>query len=58
MIEVGSMRIEAISIRNTRVFKSAEFTAIPSMSVLGEANGSGRLTVFDIFGFLWPAGRP
>ncbi|HPN94385.1 MAG: hypothetical protein BWY28_00439 [bacterium ADurb.Bin236] len=46
------MHIESISIRNYRVFREANMTDIPSMCVLVGANGTGKSTMFDVFGFL------
>lgn len=46
------MKIESLSIRNFRVFRSAELTDIPSMAVFLGKNGSGKSTLFDVFGFL------
>lgn len=46
------MKIESLSIRNFRVFKSAELSDIPSMAVFLGKNGSGKSTLFDVFGFL------
>ncbi|MFH0822157.1 MAG: AAA family ATPase, partial [Pseudomonadota bacterium] len=46
------MHIESISIDNYRVFRHAELKDIPQMSVLVGANGSGKSTFFDVFGFL------
>jgi len=47
-----SMQIESIEIGNYRVFRRAELTDIPRLSVLVGANGSGKSTLFDIFSFL------
>jgi predicted ATPase len=46
------MRIESISIRNYRVFKDAELRDLPGMAVLVGKNGTGKSTLFDVFGFL------
>lgn len=46
------MRIEAIEIRNYRVFRDAKLTDLPRLSVLVGANGSGKSTLFDVFSFL------
>jgi predicted ATPase len=51
------MRIEAIEIKNYRVFKDisigdASNNPLPNLSVFVGANGSGKTTLFDIFGFL------
>ncbi len=46
------MRIEQIRIRNFRVFKDAVLKNIPGLCVLVGANGTGKSTLFDVFGFL------
>lgn len=46
------MHVESIAIKNYRVFKDVRMTGIPGMSVLVGANGTGKSTLFDVFGFL------
>ncbi len=46
------MRIESITIENFKVFKKAAIKDLPRMGVLLGANGSGKSTFFDVFGFL------
>ncbi len=46
------MQIESIEIRNYRLFRSAELTGLPRLSVVIGANGSGKSTLFDVFTFL------
>ena len=46
------MQIEAIEIRNYRLFRDARLTGLPRMTVVVGANGSGKSTLFDVFGFL------
>jgi len=46
------MRIEQLSIRNYRVFKDVEIRDIPSLAFFVGANGTGKSTLFDVFGFL------
>ena len=51
------MRIESIEIKNYRVFKHAQIgdpnnSPLPSLSVFVGANGTGKTTLFDVFGFL------
>jgi predicted ATPase len=46
------MKIESLHIRNFRVFKDAELRHLPSMAVLVGKNGTGKSTLFDVFGFL------
>lgn len=49
---VQTMQIESLEIGNYRVFKKAEMTNIPRLSVLVGENGSGKSTLFDVFSFL------
>lgn len=52
-INVGHfMKIEGITIENFKVFKKATIKSIPKLTVLLGANGSGKSTFFDVFGFL------
>jgi predicted ATPase len=46
------MQIEAIEIRNYRLFRDAKLTDLPRMTVVVGANGSGKSTLFDVFSFL------
>lgn len=46
------MQIEAIEIRNYRLFKDATFSDLPKLCVIVGANGSGKSTLFDVFSFL------
>jgi predicted ATPase len=46
------MRLESIEVRNFKTLKSIEIRKLPPMLVLVGANGSGKSTFFDIFGFL------
>ncbi|MBX9865943.1 MAG: AAA family ATPase [Burkholderiales bacterium] len=46
------MKIESIKIENYKAFKDAELKSLPKMAVLLGANGSGKSTFFDVFGFL------
>lgn len=46
------MKIESIKIENYKVFKNVFVEDIPKMMVLLGANGSGKTTFFDVFGFL------
>ncbi|MDK2825322.1 MAG: hypothetical protein PWQ63_994 [Methanolobus sp.] len=52
MIKLDTMKIEQMHIKNYKVFKDAHFEDIGNMCVLVGANGSGKTTFFDIFGFL------
>ena len=46
------MQIEQISLKNFRAFKEAEMRNIPRFVVLAGANGTGKSTLFSVFGFL------
>ena len=46
------MRIESIRTKNFKILKDATIRNIPAMAVFLGANGSGKSTFFDIFGFL------
>lgn len=46
------MRIESIRLKNFRAFKDVTLRDIPSFCVLVGANGTGKSTLFSVFGFL------
>ena len=46
------VQIERIRIKNFRAFKDVEVRAIPRMAVFVGANGTGKSTLFSVFGFL------
>ena len=46
------MQIEQIRITNFRAFKDVELRDVPRLAVLVGANGTGKSTLFAIFGFL------
>jgi predicted ATPase len=46
------MKIVSIKIKNYRVFENIEIKNIPAFCVIIGANGTGKSTLFDIFGFL------
>ena len=46
------MHIESIRLKNFRAFKNVEMRDIPKMSILVGANGTGKSTLFSVFGFL------
>ena len=46
------MKIVAIKIKNYRLFEDIEIKNIPPLCVIIGANGTGKSTLFDIFGFL------
>ncbi|MEQ8756761.1 MAG: AAA family ATPase [Coleofasciculus sp. G1-WW12-02] len=46
------MKIVSIKIKNYRLFESIEIKNIPGFCVIVGANGTGKSTLFDIFGFL------
>lgn len=46
------MKIESIKVKNFKVFGDAKLEELPNMCVFLGANGSGKTTFFEIFGFL------
>ena len=46
------MKIESIRLKNFKAFKEVEIQDIPSFCVLVGANGTGKSTLFSLFGFL------
>ncbi len=46
------MRIESLKIKNYRCLQNIEISKMPAFCVLVGANGSGKSTFFDVFGFL------
>jgi predicted ATPase len=46
------MKIEAIRLKNFKAFKDTELTDLPNFCVFVGANGSGKSTIFSVFGFL------
>jgi predicted ATPase len=46
------MKIEALRVKNFKTFKDIKLTNLPAISVFIGANGTGKTTLFDIFGFL------
>lgn len=46
------MRIESLRLANFKAFKDVEMRHIPNMCVLVGANGTGKSTIFSVFGFL------
>ena len=46
------MRIESVRLKNLKLFKEIEMNDIPGFCVVVGANGTGKSTLFDVFGFL------
>ena len=46
------MKIETIRVRNFRAFADLEIVDLPELAVFIGANGTGKSTLFDVFGFL------
>lgn len=46
------MRIESIRIKNFKVLRDIHLKDMPEMAVFLGANGAGKSTFFDVFGFL------
>ena len=47
------MRVQTLKIKNYKVFKNIELYDIPNMAVFLGMNGTGKTTLFDVFGFLY-----
>lgn len=46
------MRIETLRLKNFKGYRHAEMVDIPNFCVVVGANGTGKSTLFDVFGFL------
>jgi len=46
------IKIESIRLQNFKAFKDATMKEMPQMCVVVGANGTGKTTLFDVFGFL------
>lgn len=46
------MKIESIKIKNYKAFHDIELKELPNLAIFVGANGVGKTTLFDIFGFL------
>jgi len=46
------MKIETIGLKHFKAFKDIEMREIPSFCIIVGANGTGKSTLFDVFGFL------
>ncbi len=46
------MKLESIRLKNFKAFKDAELKNIPRMCIMVGANGTGKSTLFSVFGFL------
>ncbi len=46
------MRIESIRLKNFKAFRELNLENLPQLAVFVGANGTGKSTLFDIFGFL------
>ena len=46
------MKIESIRIKNYKAFRDIELQNLPELAIFVGANGVGKTTLFDIFGFL------
>ncbi len=46
------MKLESIQVKNFRAFKDAQMRDIPNFCVVVGANGTGKSTLFQLFGFL------
>jgi predicted ATPase len=46
------MRIESLRLKNFKAFQNTEIKNLPGMCIFVGANGVGKTTLFDVFGFL------
>ncbi len=46
------MKIHSIRLKNYKTFKNLDLTHIPPLAIFVGANGTGKSTLFDVFGFL------
>jgi predicted ATPase len=46
------MKIESIKIKNYKAFQNIELSNLPELGIFVGANGVGKTTLFDVFGFL------
>lgn len=46
------MKIESLRLKNFKSFKEAELADLPNFCVIVGANGTGKSTIFQVFGFL------
>lgn len=46
------MKIESIKLKNYKAFQSLELVNLPELAIFVGANGVGKSTLFDVFGFL------
>ena len=47
-----AMKIESIRLKNFKSFRDSELSNLPNFCVIVGANGTGKSTIFQIFGFL------
>lgn len=46
------MKIESLRLRNFKAFQDVKLEDIPGLCIIVGANGTGKTTLFDVFGFL------
>ncbi len=46
------MKIESIRLKNYRSFQDLTLNDLPELAIFVGANGTGKSTLFDVFGFL------
>ena len=46
------MKIESLRLRNFKAFQDVKLEDIPALCIVVGANGTGKTTLFDVFGFL------
>jgi predicted ATPase len=51
-VQNRQMRIESLRLKNFRAFKDVHLKDLPSFAIFVGANGTGKSTLFSVFGFL------
>jgi predicted ATPase len=46
------MRLESIKVKNFKALKDIEINTLSNLNIFVGANGTGKTTLFDVFGFL------
>ena len=54
-LKLVKMKIESIRLKNFRMFRDVTLNNLPNCCVFVGANGTGKTSLFDLFGFLHDA---